>query len=663
MQRTDFEHWKGKEVARLLALVETERRYYQEMLASLPVALVVLAADRSVVSANRAFRQMFSLSIEDLRRKSIEQILPDDRLIETIRDVAVNGIPQPGFLLQLEQTLLRISILPIRNWADEMEMETLLLVADVSDVRAGQATVTRAPAAVRAISYFPTEGLPAVIWRADASTLVFKQVSGAAENVLGYPAAHWIAASNFFAERIHPEDREPTLRFYRAAIELSGEASAEFRAISATGETIWCRETVHAAGPGTLLGVCTSITQRKHSEQRRFTAERISALRGLSARLAHELNNPLMIITGYAEEMLHGLGSDDPRRADAEQILEATLRIGGVTEQLLQFTRRQARAPQRVELTRMISEMEDQIVRAAGNAVTVDMNAETPVWASANRRQLEEILLALVSAEREDAKDRTRVSIACDTAIISELVETSSFPPLKPGKYARLTIHDNGRGMDAEKCLAVFESFLTKDPRAAQKNGSSVLARAYGVVREWGGDIGFHSELLDSPTRGSTFVVYLPLAAAESVTPAPKPVAVVEPPVPVPSAPKGESVRETILVVDDELGIRALVAKILRRERYLVLEAGSATEAVTVALIHGAPIHLLLTDVMLPDRSGRQVAEQLHEAVRDLKVVYMSGFTDDDSLRTGDFPPGSRFLQKPFTLGTLVGTVREALDQ
>ena len=311
----------------------------------------------------------------------------------------------------------------------------------------------------------------------------------------------------------------------------------------------------------------------------------------------------------------------------------------------------------------MISEMEDQIVRAAGNGVTVDMNAETPVWASANRRQLEEILLALVSAEREDAKDRTRVSIACDTAIISELVETSSAPALKPGKYARLTIHDNGRGMDAEKCLAVFESFLTKDPRAAQKNGSSVLARAYGVVREWGGDIGFHSELLDSPTRGSTFVVYLPLAAAESVTPAPKPVAVVEPPVPVPSAPKGESVRETILVVDDELGIRALVAKILRRERYLVLEAGSATEAVTVALIHGAPIHLLLTDVMLPDRSGRQVAEQLHEAVRDLKVVYMSGFTDDDSLRTGDFPPGSRFLQKPFTLGTLVGTVREALDQ
>ncbi len=621
MQRTDFEHWKGKEVARLLALVETERRYYQEMLASLPVALVVLAADRSVVSANRAFRQMFSLSIEDLRRKSIEQILPDDRLIETIRDVAVNGIPQPGFLLQLEQTLLRISILPTRNWADEMEMETLLLVADVSEV------------------------------------------SGAAENVLGYPAAHWIAASNFFAERIHPEDRESTLRFYRAAIELSGEASAEFRAISATGEIIWCRETVHAAGPGTLLGVCTSITQRKQSEQRRLTAERISALRGLSARLAHELNNPLMIITGYAEEMLHGLGSDDPRRADAEQILEATLRIGGVTEQLLQFTRRQARAPQRVELTRMISEMEDQIVRAAGKGVTVDMNAETPVWASANRQQLEEILLALVSAEREDAKDRTRVSIACDTVIISELVETGSAPPLKPGKYARLTIHDNGRGMDAEKCLAVFESFLTKDPRAAQKNGSSVLARAYGVVREWGGDIGFHSELLDSPTRGSTFVVYLPLAAAEAVTPAPKPVAVVEPPVPVPSAPKGESVRETILVVDDEPGIRALVAKILRRERYLVLEAGSATEAVTVALIHGAPIHLLLTDVMLPDRSGRQVAEQLHEAVRDLKVVYMSGFTDDDSLRTGDFPPGSRFLQKPFTLGTLVGTVREALDQ
>jgi DNA-binding NtrC family response regulator len=175
-------------------------------------------------------------------------------------------------------------------------------------------------------------------------------------------------------------------------------------------------------------------------------------------------------------------------------------------------------------------------------------------------------------------------------------------------------------------------------------------------VREWGGDIAFQSE----GTRGATFMVYLPWAEPAPVAAAPSmTVAVGQHPSP---AVRPDARRETILVVDDEPGIRALVAKILRRERYIVLEAGSAEEATTVTLIHGAPIQLLLTDVMLPDRSGRQIAEQLHELTAGIRVIYISGFTDDESVRTGDFPPGSRFLQKPFTLGALVSTVREALD-
>jgi PAS domain S-box-containing protein len=657
MERRDFDQWKGKEVARLLALVETERRYYQEMVATLPVALAVLSADRSVVSANRAFRQLFGLSIEDLRRKSIEQILPSDRLIEKIRNVNVNGIPQPGFLLELGDKLLRIAILPIRNWNDEMEMETLVVVADVSDVRAGQAPAAVIEAAPAAIS-FPTESLPGVLWRADASTLKFKEVSGAVENLLGHPAAQWLESRDFFAERIHPEDREATLAHYQAAIEDSREASAEFRAITAAGETIWCRETVRVSEPGILSGICAAITQRKQIEWQRLTAERTSALQGLSGRLAHDINNPLMIVTGYAEEMLHGLGPNDPRRGDVEQILAATERLGGITSQLLQFTRKHAEAPRSVELAAMLSEIAGSIARAAGDGVTVDIRPAAPVWASANRQQLEGIVAALVSAAREDAQHRTRVTIACDTVTITELMETTAAGPLKPGTYARLTVHDNGQGMDAEKCLAVFESFLIKDPPTAGKNAASALAHAYGVVREWGGDIGFYSE----PSRGSTFIVYLPLAEPEPFTPAPPPVVIVEQPAPPLAASHPEPKRETILVVDDEPGIRALVAKILRREGYVVLEAGSANEAMTVTLIHGAPVHLLLTDVMLPDRSGREVAEQLHAAVPGIKVLYISGFTDDESVRTGNFPPGSRFLQKPFTLGALVGTVREALD-
>ena len=653
MERADLEQWKGKEVARLLALVETERRYYQEMVAVLPVALVVLAADRSVVSANRAFRQLFGLSAEDLRRKSIERILSAhplaaNRLIEKIRDVNVNGIPQSGFLLEMGEKLVRISILPIRNWNDEMEMETLLTIEDVSDVRAGAGASPQVS--------LPTESFPAVIWRADAATLRFTEVGGAVERLLGYPAAKWLEPADFFAERIHPEDRAATLAHYRAAVEESREASAEFRAITAAGETIWCRETVRVPGPGLLSGVCSAITQRKQMEWQRVAAERTAALQGLSAQLAHDLNNPLMIVTGYGEEMLHGLNPDDVRRADLEQILGATRRMEATTAQMLQYTRKQAEAPHSVDIAALLFGLRESIARAAGEGVTIAMNPAGPVWASAHRRQLEGIVLALVSAAREDAQPGAVITVACERAAITELAETESAAPFKPGSYARLTVHASGFSMNANKQAGVFEAFLTKEHATNdQPAGMAMLAHAYAVVREWGGDIAFQSE----GPRSAAFLVYLPWVDPPAAPAPSQAVAVGQHPAP---AVRPDARRETILVVDDEPGIRALVAKILRRERYIVLEAGSAEEATTVTLIHGAPIQLLLTDVMLPDRNGRQIAEQLHELTPGIKVIYISGFTDDESVRTGGFPPGSRFLQKPFTLGALVSTVREALD-
>ena len=645
MERRDFDHWKGREVARLLALVETERRYYQEMVAALAVPLAVLEADRTVASANRAFRQLFALTTESLHQP-IEKILPSDRLIEKIRDLQINRVPQPEFTFEHANKLLRIALLPMRGWDDEMAMETLLVATDVSDVRA-QVPAAAVPAPAVA---FATENLPAVLWRADAATLQFKEVTGGAETLLGHPAAQWLKSPDFFAERIHPDDRDATLAHYRAAIENAREASAEYRAITAAGETLWCRETVLVSEPGVLSGVCTAIEQRKQIEQQRMIAERTAALRGLSARLAHDINNPLMIVTGYAEEMLHGLAANDPRRADLVQILAATERMSGLTAQMLHFARKHAAAAQSVELSAVLTGLKAKVGPA-------NLDASHPVWAFANRRQLEEIVVALAVAARREAGPAAPITLTCDSAAITELVEATA-AALKPGNYARLSVRVNGRVIPVEKSRDLFESFLIKDPAAPEQNTAAALAQAYGVVREWGGDIGFHSE-----PSGSAFTIYLPLTEPEPVA---TPAAVATPSVteakPALPVPQPDAKRETILVVDDEPGIRALVAKILRREGYVVLEAGSGKEAMTVTLIHGAPIHLLLTDVMLPDRSGREVAEQLHAAVSGLKVLYISGFTDDESVRTGNFPPGSRFLQKPFTLGALVGTVREAMD-
>ena len=694
MERADFEQWKAKEVARLLALVETERRYYQEMVATLPIALVVLSADRSIVSVNRAFRKIVGLRTEELLGKNLDQILPSERLTERIRSAHLQGLPQADVYMNFGERPFRVAIVPIRNWDDETELETLLAVEDLSAIHAQmlahipiaaeppvltpaapetpvedarvepEVSAEEVPAAEIPAPHVPAPDIPAIVWQADGETLVFTSISGAVESMLGYPPSHWLETPGFFSERIHPDDRASTMKFFQAAIARGGDASAEYRAVSATGAEVWCRETIRCAAgetPRTIQGVITDIGSRKQLEDQLLTAQRSQALHSLASRLSHDLNNPLMIVTGYGEEMLQALSPEDPMRADIQQIMTATERIAGITAQLLDFTHRHANQPHPVDVLSILSAIEDKITEAAGPSVAVEIAlASSPVWALADAEQLEQIILTLVSTTREDARERTRVAIACEIATIAERPAKATLPP---GVYSRLVIHDNGRGLDAEKSAAIFETiFGPKAPeqKTTEQTFAGSLTRAYAIVREWGGDIAFSSE----PSHGSTFSIYLPYAEP---APEPEPVIEIEAPVPeaVPAPPVEavpEPTRETILVVEDEPGIRALVRKILRRERYNVIEAGSGEEAIALAQAEGGRVNLLLTDVMLPGMSGRELAERLRESIPELDVLYVSGFTDDDAVRMGAFPPGSKFLQKPFTLGALVSKVREALD-
>jgi hypothetical protein len=393
----------------------------------------------------------------------------------------------------------------------------------------------------------------------------------------------------------------------------------------------------------------TSIARRKQLEDQLLRSGRADALHAVARRLAHDLNNPLMIVTGYAEEMRNTLRQDDPMRGEVDQILTATGRISEIATQLLSITRRQANPPSPVNVSQVLSRIEAKIAHAVGErcALSIDPSAAAgeAIWAMADEAQLEEILLALTSPEREDARERSHVSIACETDTIAEYAPGMA---LAPGQYTRLTIHDDGRGLEPAKVQGVFEGFLSKQ---GEKGAGPALARAYAIVREWGGDIAFLSE----PFRGSTFLVYLPHHAPSQASAAPVKARK--------AAPPAEIVRRTILLVEDEVGIRALVRKILRRENYNVLEAGGAEEAIAIASSLPGRIDLLITDFMLPAASGRDLAERLREARGDLKILYISGYTDDEAVRAGTIPPGSKFLQKPFTLGALVGKVKESLGE
>lgn len=640
MERTEFEQWRSKEVARLLALVETERRYYQEVVAALPVPLAVLGADNNIVWANRSFRRVFGLRAEEVRRKDIAQLLPITGLAAWLQESRAQLVGT-AMAATVAGQLARLTAIPVRGSEEEADAETLLVI---------EMAGTKAPEG----AMLPAD-LPAIVWTADAESTDFRTVAGAVEEFLGYPVSHWLNRAGFFEERIHPDDRESTIAMYQTLLSKGGDGSAEFRAVTASGQVFWCRESIRVTltdgSPNLITGVLTSIERRKQLEQQLLAAGRLDAVQSMAARLAHDLNNPLMIIHGYGEELLQSLDTNSPARADAVEIMTAAQRIGGVASRLTDLTRPQSGPLVRLNLADVLAGLRARVAKAAGPKVTLDMTlGMAKLWAKADAAQLADVILTLAAPTHEGAQDRTRLTVTCDLDVVAERLPVS---PLAPGKYARIVLRDDGQGLDGRQLASFFDPVLH-----GNRTEGLALARAHALVREWGGDIACAAE----PLRGTSFAVFLPYAGLDDEAAAPA-VETAEPQSePEPSAPEPEPMRETILVVDDEAGIRGLMRKILRRERYQVLEASSAEEALQLAAQHVGPVHMLLTDVMLPGMLGPELARKMYALDSSLKVLYISGYTQDEAVRTGEYPPGARFLAKPFTLGALLAKVREALD-
>jgi len=349
-----------------------------------------------------------------------------------------------------------------------------------------------------------------------------------------------------------------------------------------------------------------------------------------------------MIVTGYAEELMQALKPSDPLRQEASEILGAARRIGGIAAQLTEFARPQGKPALRINIGDTILNLRSKLTAAAGTTgerLTVELRENrTPIVAMADPGQLGEVLAALVARPSKGIpRERTRIVIAWNVETVAERLSPT---PLAPGKYARITLHDDGPEMDAAQAVGVFEPVLSKsgDPAPAASSSGLALARAYSIVHQWGGDIAFSSE----PGQGSTFAIYLPYVepekgpgAAQAERPAPG--------------------TATILVVDDEPGIRELIRKILLRERYRVLEAGTAEEA--LMLSQGQSIDLLITDVMLPGIHGPDLARRMQETAPRLKTLFISGFTGEEKI-----PTGAHLLAKPFTLSVLLEKVRAALE-
>jgi two-component system cell cycle sensor histidine kinase/response regulator CckA len=365
----------------------------------------------------------------------------------------------------------------------------------------------------------------------------------------------------------------------------------------------------------------------------------------LAGGIAHDFNNILSVILGYGELMLAELGSDQPLRPLLEEVLTAADRAALLTKQLLAFSRKQTLEPKVLDLGTVVNDLAQLFRRVLGEDLQIVLQAAPGVGrVRADRAQMEQILMNLVVNARDAMRDGGRLTIATDSVEL-DADFAARHPGSTPGPHVRLSIQDTGTGMSREVLTRIFEPFFTtKDPGKGTGLG---LSTVYGIVKQSGGYIGVES----TPGEGTRFDIYLPRVedpASESPAASPAP-------------PRGT---ETVLVVEDETSLRLLLRAMLPAYGYEVRVAPTALAAIDICSQSpgDASIDLLLTDIVMPDMNGLELARRIRHLRPGVRVLYMSGYTEDVLLQRGELESGSFMIAKPFSGAALARKVREALD-
>ncbi len=388
------------------------------------------------------------------------------------------------------------------------------------------------------------------------------------------------------------------------------------------------------------------VSEQRRLQQQLVQSQKMEAVGRLAGGIAHDFNNLLTVITSYCDLLLEDLGGDDPKREDVEQVRKAADGAAALTRQLLAFSRQQVIAPRVVNLSAVVAGVEKMLRRVIGEDVDLVTVLDPGVGSvRADIGQLEQVLMNLAVNARDAMPTGGKLTI--ETANVAHDPHYArERAAARVSQFVMLAVSDTGVGMDEATKARIFEPFFTtKEPGKGTGLG---LATVYGIVQQAGGFIWVYSE----PGRGTTFKIYLPRvdAAAEDAGASTAPA----------DLPRGT---ETVLVAEDEAAVRAVTREVLERQGYVVLEAPHGAAALDIAAQHRGPIQLLVTDVVMPGLSGRQLADRLARLRPDTKVLYVSGYTDDAVVRHGVLEAGIAYLQKPFTIDSLARKVREVLDR
>ncbi|HJZ46986.1 MAG TPA: PAS domain S-box protein [Roseiflexaceae bacterium] len=462
------------------------------------------------------------------------------------------------------------------------------------------------------------------------------------QRVLGYAPIELIGQEAL--NLVHPDDRDVIAREW-AKLATEDHIQATVRARHANGDWLWIEISSSMLDQSSSLNVSRDITERKRLEAQLLQAQKMEMIGRLAGGVAHDFNNLLTAITGYADLAIEELAPANPVRGDIQELRRAADRATSLTHQLLTFARKQRIEPRVVDLNQLIRDMQEFIRRLIGEHIElITLPAPDLGSVQADINQIEQVIINLVVNARDAMPQGGRLVIETSNVVL-DAQQIARRIDVLAGHYVLLTVSDTGVGMDAAVKEHLFEPFFTT--KAPGKGTGLGLATCYGIVRQHGGIILPYSE----PGHGTIMNIYLPRVDAPAD---PRLEAAAR------TTPRGD---ETILLVEDEPAVRALVARVLRAQGYTVLEAGDGLEALQVAeQAEDTRIDLLLTDVVMPRMGGSALAEQLSAIRPGIKVLFASGYTED-VMRLGSQLVGStQFLHKPFSPAALAQKVRSILD-
>ncbi len=596
-----------------------------------------------------AYQKVLGYAPGELQTTSaFEQIHPDDRqrVIEAAEEARRTALGRRvDYRMRHKDGTWRVlesTASAIRNASGEIE-KLVIVNRDITErTQAGEA-LRRSEANFRSL----VENAPYGICRASADgTLLL--VNPALVDILGYGSPADLLGANLFAGVFRDPGAQKSLMEQSQSRGKFKDVEVEWKRKDGSPITVRCSaRPVKDSGGGVAYFEVTAedVTERRLLERRFRQMQKMEAVGQLTGGIAHDFNNLLGVIIGYSEILQQRMAQADGLRTFVDEIKKAGMRAASLTRQLLAFSRQQVLEPKVLDLNAVVSDIEKMLRRLIGEDVEFNTRLERALGAvKADQSQLEQVLVNLAVNAR-DAMPRGGKLILATANVELDEAYARHHPGSRPGRYVMLSMTDTGTGMSPETQAHIFEPFFTTKERG--KGTGLGLATVYGVIKQSDGYIWVDSEL----GKGTTFTIYLPRVE--------EPVSHTGSTQPKSEARTGS---ETILVVEDAESLRKLTHELLKNEGYTVLSAATGAEALQISEGHAGPLHLLLTDVVMPGMNGRELAEQITARRPELRVMYMSGYTDSVIDEHGVLEPGTYLLHKPFTQDTLARKVREVLD-